>query len=399
MNSIDQQWPGEPPAQLVNTSTRDILNLQEQAFSTSRQSSASLPRGHDSQTEDHDSGVAGSSRTAATTGASKRTGTGKRNALSCAKCRRLKLKCSRVWPCTSCVRRKCAHICPDEMLKDIRPRNKEINDLKDRIRELESRLAKYGDELRGNVDGEGQRSHDVTPEEQPAQFEGFNLPSSQAAHPGASDVVEVMGTLMISTDGSSRYLGKSAANALLHETHSDDGGGSVGSDTDDDDANSSVSGLGRPSGSSAFPWLSRSANVQDFQPFLPPFNDAQALGRAYFFNCSYVRLWPARSSVLTDSHADVRANTPRCLRETSQCRIRHILQTDSTPHPRTARRCLHGPFSWGILRHLQPAEGPSHIALSQPGSELLVRSQVPQHSVSGEYSMLTSDEHMAPVCT
>ncbi|KAK4683662.1 hypothetical protein P7C73_g6572, partial [Tremellales sp. Uapishka_1] len=35
-----------------------------------------------------------------------------RPAYSCAECRRLKLKCSREWPCTSCEKRGCAQICP-----------------------------------------------------------------------------------------------------------------------------------------------------------------------------------------------------------------------------------------------------------------------------------------------
>ena len=38
-----------------------------------------------------------------------------RGPLSCAECRRLKLKCDRVWPCTPCQRRGCSAICPDGM--------------------------------------------------------------------------------------------------------------------------------------------------------------------------------------------------------------------------------------------------------------------------------------------
>ncbi|KIK60349.1 hypothetical protein GYMLUDRAFT_200447 [Collybiopsis luxurians FD-317 M1] len=37
-------------------------------------------------------------------------------ALSCAECRRLKLKCSRTFPCTGCVKKGCAAICPDGSL-------------------------------------------------------------------------------------------------------------------------------------------------------------------------------------------------------------------------------------------------------------------------------------------
>lgn len=36
---------------------------------------------------------------------------------SCAECRRLKLRCSRTWPCSSCVKRNCAALCPDGIMK------------------------------------------------------------------------------------------------------------------------------------------------------------------------------------------------------------------------------------------------------------------------------------------
>ncbi|CAO1638281.1 unnamed protein product [Parajaminaea phylloscopi] len=46
------------------------------------------------------------------------TGIGKERAdRSCAECRRLKLKCSRQWPCTNCVKRNCSALCPTSTLK------------------------------------------------------------------------------------------------------------------------------------------------------------------------------------------------------------------------------------------------------------------------------------------
>ncbi|KAI0032310.1 hypothetical protein K488DRAFT_50178 [Vararia minispora EC-137] len=36
-----------------------------------------------------------------------------KSGLSCAECRRSKLKCDRSFPCQSCIRRGCAAICPD----------------------------------------------------------------------------------------------------------------------------------------------------------------------------------------------------------------------------------------------------------------------------------------------
>lgn len=39
-----------------------------------------------------------------------------RGAISCAECRRLKLKCDKTVPCSSCTRRGCASICPNGSL-------------------------------------------------------------------------------------------------------------------------------------------------------------------------------------------------------------------------------------------------------------------------------------------
>ncbi|THU91953.1 hypothetical protein K435DRAFT_967897 [Dendrothele bispora CBS 962.96] len=41
----------------------------------------------------------------------------KSQATSCAECRRLKLKCDRVFPCSSCIRRGCANLCPNGTLE------------------------------------------------------------------------------------------------------------------------------------------------------------------------------------------------------------------------------------------------------------------------------------------
>ncbi|KAF5359995.1 hypothetical protein D9758_007630 [Tetrapyrgos nigripes] len=41
----------------------------------------------------------------------------KNQATSCAECRRLKLKCDRVFPCSSCIRRGCANLCPNGTLE------------------------------------------------------------------------------------------------------------------------------------------------------------------------------------------------------------------------------------------------------------------------------------------
>lgn len=95
-----------------------------------------------------------------------------------------------------------------------------------------------------------------------------------------------MGTLLLGDDGSSRYLGKSAANALFHEDGSDDGEGSAGSQEDQDDLASTFSGRFQAGG---FPMVSRGGlDVEDFQAMLPPLPEGQRLANAYYTNCAYV---------------------------------------------------------------------------------------------------------------
>ncbi|KAI0345766.1 hypothetical protein BDW22DRAFT_1389654 [Trametopsis cervina] len=75
---------------------------------------------------------------------------GKKRPLSCGECRRLKLKCDRVFPCQSCQKRGCAQICPEGaltggkgsrfILANTEQLHEKIKVMSDRIRELEGGL-------------------------------------------------------------------------------------------------------------------------------------------------------------------------------------------------------------------------------------------------------------------
>ncbi|KAJ7677462.1 hypothetical protein B0H17DRAFT_1079230 [Mycena rosella] len=74
----------------------------------------------------------------------------KQRRLSCKECRRLKLKCDRVFPCQSCCKRGCSEICPDGALQSGRGSrfilanteqlHERISLLSDRVRQLEDGL-------------------------------------------------------------------------------------------------------------------------------------------------------------------------------------------------------------------------------------------------------------------
>ncbi|KAJ8295659.1 putative transcriptional regulatory protein C1F7.11c [Rhodotorula toruloides] len=63
-------------------------------------------------------------------------------ATSCRECIRLKLKCSREWPCTSCVRRKVASLCPDGELphRDVFLQQETIKELLEQNKALTAAL-------------------------------------------------------------------------------------------------------------------------------------------------------------------------------------------------------------------------------------------------------------------
>ncbi|KAG2095698.1 uncharacterized protein F5147DRAFT_755065 [Suillus discolor] len=74
-----------------------------------------------------------------------------RGAMSCAECRRLKLKCDKTIPCSSCRRRGCSAICPNGslttgqgtrfVLADTEKLHQKIAQMSDRIRQLEDALS------------------------------------------------------------------------------------------------------------------------------------------------------------------------------------------------------------------------------------------------------------------
>lgn len=105
----NQAWPGEPPSQLAATSTHELFGggnaggsssggaghqqqqqQQQQQYSLQQHHLSSYQAPHPYQHEHQYASEIGAKK------AARRN----RNALSCAECRRLKLKCSRVWPCT-----------------------------------------------------------------------------------------------------------------------------------------------------------------------------------------------------------------------------------------------------------------------------------------------------------
>ncbi|KAI0091551.1 fungal-specific transcription factor domain-containing protein [Irpex rosettiformis] len=144
-----------------------------------------------------------------------------RGEISCAECRRLKLKCDKKIPCGSCVRRGCTTICPNGslsagqgtrfVLADTEQLHRKISEMSERIRQLEDALAifqagvsserhpllrdelltiKFGPEVRRTVDDEHSRNV-------------------------LSQTIDALGTLTIGAHGETMYIGRSGGSETL----------------------------------------------------------------------------------------------------------------------------------------------------------------------------------------
>ncbi|KAI0696344.1 hypothetical protein BC835DRAFT_1272113 [Cytidiella melzeri] len=146
-----------------------------------------------------------------------------RGAISCAECRRLKLKCDKTVPCSSCKRRGCASICPNGslttgqgtrfILADTDRLHKKITGMSDRIRQLEDALAI----LQSSTTRE---SHPLLRPDLLSIKSGLELHSASNAEyvdgqedqsmDTAEKAMDLFGTLAVQEDGAARYLGRSA---------------------------------------------------------------------------------------------------------------------------------------------------------------------------------------------
>ncbi|GAA5887930.1 hypothetical protein JCM6882_000806 [Rhodosporidiobolus microsporus] len=160
--------------------------------------------------------------------------TRQRQALSCQECRRLKLKCDRVWPCSACRKRGCADICPVGTAK---PPGRavriaaEFGALLRRVEDLEAIVRELGagDRIPPplHLEEATKRSTTITkeleaqiedgPAEADPEDEGHGEVGDAEAEKPESDALQKVlvgvGSLSIAESGQTRYLGPAAGSA------------------------------------------------------------------------------------------------------------------------------------------------------------------------------------------
>ncbi|KAJ7234763.1 fungal-specific transcription factor domain-containing protein [Mycena haematopus] len=162
-----------------------------------------------------------------------------RGEVSCAECRRLKIKCDKQIPCQSCVRRGCSALCPNGalatgqgtrfVLAATEHLHRKIARMGERIRMLEDALTALHASKGGAdgavhpllVDGEdfSAGADDVQPPNSTRRmsepWEVLDGPSEGKTAGANPDVIDAFGTLSISDHGISRFFGPTGGSESL----------------------------------------------------------------------------------------------------------------------------------------------------------------------------------------
>ncbi|OJA17028.1 hypothetical protein AZE42_00569 [Rhizopogon vesiculosus] len=148
-----------------------------------------------------------------------------RGEISCAECRRLKLRCDKKVPCGSCVRRGCPTICPNGslstgqgtrfVLADTEHLHRKIVDMGQRIRQLEDALSIFQAGVSNDV-------HPLLTEDLLTVKFGPEAPKPihDATNENSNSTMSAFGTLTIGNEGESNYYGRSAGSEVRNSSAS-----------------------------------------------------------------------------------------------------------------------------------------------------------------------------------
>ncbi|KAI0095188.1 hypothetical protein BDY19DRAFT_1039110 [Irpex rosettiformis] len=145
--------------------------------------------------------------------------------VSCAECRRLKLRCDRQVPCEKCVKRGCAAICPDGALTTGNKMNRlafaDAEELQKKVERLRGRVHELEDALRTLQSNISDNPHPLLTGS-PAVASVTNSPvppndSSSSAPPCKDDeeFIDAFGTLTLGLRGESRFFGPTSRSEYL----------------------------------------------------------------------------------------------------------------------------------------------------------------------------------------
>ncbi|KZP18636.1 hypothetical protein FIBSPDRAFT_1046131 [Athelia psychrophila] len=155
-----------------------------------------------------------------------------RGELSCVECKRLKLKCDKKLPCGACIRRGCETTCPQGTLATRQKASPalsvppEVEELHRKISEMSERIRQLEDALALLQDRIGSEEHPLLRDGLlSVKFGPEKRQSAELESPPNSlvETVDAFGTLAIGDCGESRYFGASAGSETLLSTESEPG--------------------------------------------------------------------------------------------------------------------------------------------------------------------------------
>ncbi|KAH9053247.1 fungal-specific transcription factor domain-containing protein, partial [Lactarius vividus] len=216
-----------------------------------------------------------------------------RGEISCAECRRLKIKCDKQIPCQSCQRRGCASLCPNGSLATGQGTRFVIA----ATEHLHRRIARMGDRIRELEDALSVLQASHSSEAHPLLCEGALLldtdkPDEQpqeSEDEGADEITKSLGTLTVSDHGVSRFFGFTGGSDLLL-LENDDSVGSPSQTTESDSSRSSLP-LHLQRFSYSFPFTPTGTvkqNIDAIKNYLPPWERASVMAEAYLASATWI---------------------------------------------------------------------------------------------------------------
>lgn len=144
--------------------------------------------------------------------------------ISCAECRRLKIKCDKQIPCQSCQRRGCAALCPNGslatgqgtrfVLAATEHLHRQIANMSGRIRQLEDALGVL--QSHHSTEPHPLLRDDLRSADQKDEFSSITLPADNAVGPSnPPEILDGFGTLSITDHGISRFFGPTGGSECL----------------------------------------------------------------------------------------------------------------------------------------------------------------------------------------
>ncbi|KAI0294497.1 hypothetical protein B0F90DRAFT_1640097 [Multifurca ochricompacta] len=217
-----------------------------------------------------------------------------RGEISCAECRRLKIKCDKQIPCQSCQAR-CASLCPNGSLATGQGTRFVIA----ATEHLHRRIARMGDRIRQLEDALAvlQASHSTEPHPLLGESSiiadsgGLDEQLQESDDEGAGEVLKSLGTLSVSDHGLSRFFGSTGGSDLLLVCCTEDSTGSPSQKTESDSSGRSLLPPQLQRFSYSFPFTPMGPVKETtllIRNCLPAWEQALSMAESYLENAAWI---------------------------------------------------------------------------------------------------------------